>query len=75
MSVFTYTNSIEIIPKEFISSSGPHLKIIGICYCPNVQKEEKKKQKYNTHKTFMKTHTVQQTKHQLRHPTSRHVKF
>ena len=38
-----------------MSSFGPHFNIIGICYYPNVLKEEKKN-KYATHKTFMKTH-------------------
>ena len=37
-----------------MSSFEPHLKIIGIYNYPNVLKEEKKKQKYTTHKTLMK---------------------
>ena len=35
----------------------------------------KKKHKYNTHKIFMKTHLVHQTKHQLRQNISRNVIF
>ena len=57
--------------KESICSYGPHLKIIGICYCANVHNEEKKKHKHTTQKTFMKTHIAKQTKHQLRHDISR----
>ena len=40
--------------NEEISSIGPHLKIIGICYYAIVQKEEKKKHKYTTHITLWK---------------------
>ena len=75
ISVFIYSNSAKIIFKGSISSFRPHLKIIGNCYYANVLKEEKKKLKYTIHRTFMKTHIVQQTKHQLRHDISRHVKL
>ena len=46
-----------------ISSFGPHLKIIGISYYLKVLKEEKKKHKYTTQKTFMKTQNVHQKEH------------
>ena len=56
---------------------GPHLNLknIGICFYPNVLKEEKKKHKYATYKTLKKTHIVQLTKYQLQHIISRQVNF
>ena len=56
-----------------MGSFGPHLKTIGICYYAMVLKEEKKKQKHNTHITFRKTHIGQQTNHQLRHNISKYA--
>ena len=38
-----------------MSSIGPHLKSIGICYCAIVLKEEKKTQQYTTHVIFYET--------------------
>ena len=49
--------------NKWIYSFGPPLKIISICDYAIVSKEEKKKQNYSTHITFMKTHTVRQTEH------------
>ena len=41
-----------------------------------MMKEEKKKhQMLTTHKTFMKTHIVQQTKYQLRHDINGKIFF
>ena len=74
MSVFIYTNSAKTLRKK-ISSIGPNLKIIGICYYMIVLKEEKKKQIHYSHNFFIKTHIVQQTKHQLRHNISKHIDF
>ena len=47
-----------------MSSFGPHLKIIGLCYYANVVKKEKS-QILTTHKTFKKSHNFPQTEHQL----------
>ena len=51
------------------------MKIIGICYYLSVLKEEKKKHKYTTHKTFHKRPIDHQTKHQLQHNISWYVNF
>ena len=61
--------------KEKIITNGPHLKNLGICYLANLVKEEKNKHNYTTQQTFMKTHNVRQTIHQLLHNISRDVKF
>ena len=48
-----------------------HLDLLS----PECAKRSEKKQKYITHKTFMKTHIVQQTKHQLQCNISRQLIF
>ena len=57
-----------------MSSFGPHLKIIGICYHLNMLKQKKKRNKYTTHKIFMKQ-IVYQSKHQLQHKFNRDINF
>ena len=52
--------------NDYISSLGPYLKIIGMCYYANMQKKNRqKKLTLTTHKNYMKTHILHQTKQQL----------
>ena len=71
ISVSIYTNSAKVKLKK-ISSFGPYLKNHYDLLLPECA-ERKEKNKYTTHKTFMKTHIVQQTKHQVGHNISRQV--
>ena len=75
ISISIYTCTAHILLNESKSSIEPQLKTIWICYYAIVLKQEKKKQKFNTHITFSKMHIGQQTKHQLRHNISKHVNF
>ena len=51
---FFSVNYTKIVLKDSITSFGPKLKIIGICYYANLLKDEKKEHKYTTNRNLWK---------------------